>query len=180
MLLIMEEPGQRAGRTEDEGRALYQRMLDYSAKLRARGVLRASQSLKTDTEGVRVQVRSGKHKLLDGPFSESKEMVGGYFLLDGVTREEAVAIASEVPRRRMGHGRSAGVRSLLRMTVVADAAIHRTIEAVWRMESAKIIAGLARFAARRRAWPKNSRRMRSWPRWSSGRRRACPTIRGRG
>lgn len=97
LLLIMEQPGQRADRTEDEGRALYERMLQFSDKLKQRGVLRASQSLKTDTEGVRVKVREGKRSLVDGPFSESKEMVGGYFILDVESREEAVAIASEVP-----------------------------------------------------------------------------------
>lgn len=97
MLLIMEPHGQRQQRTEAEGRAVYDRMLQYSAQLKARGVLRASQSLLTDTEGVRVRVRDGKRTLVDGPFSESKEMVGGYFILDCATREEAVAIASEVP-----------------------------------------------------------------------------------
>jgi len=97
MLLIMEPHGQRQQRTEAEGRAVYDRMLQYSAQLKARGVLRASQSLLTDTEGVRVRVRDGRRTLVDGPFSESKEMVGGYFILDCATREEAVAIASEVP-----------------------------------------------------------------------------------
>ena len=97
LLLIMEPPGQRADRTEDEGRALYERMLQFSDKLKQRGVLRASQSLKADREGVRVRVREGKRSLVDGPFSESKEMVGGYFILDVESREEAVAIASEVP-----------------------------------------------------------------------------------
>jgi hypothetical protein len=97
LLLIMEPHGQRRQRTEAEGRAVYDRMLQYSAKLKARGVLRTSQSLKTDAEGVRVRVRDGKRTLMDGPFSESKEMVGGYFILDCDTREEAVAIAGEVP-----------------------------------------------------------------------------------
>ena len=60
-------------------------------------MLRGSQSLKSDTEGVRVRVRDGKRALVDGPFAESKEMVGGYFILDVATREEAVAIASELP-----------------------------------------------------------------------------------
>ena len=97
MLLIIEPRGQRQERTEAEGRAVYDRMLQCSAALKARGVLRTSQSLRTDTEGVRVRVRGGKPALLDGPFSESKEMVGGYFILDVETREEAVAIASELP-----------------------------------------------------------------------------------
>jgi hypothetical protein len=97
MLLIVEPRGQRAERSEPAGRALYDRMLEFSAKLKARGLLRLSQSLRSDTDGVRVQVRAGRRSLFDGPFSESKEMVGGFLLLDCQTREEAVAIASECP-----------------------------------------------------------------------------------
>lgn len=97
MLLIIEPVGQRRERTEAEGRALYDSMLRFSAGLQARGLLKASQSLRTDAEGVRVQVRNGKPSLVDGPFSESKEMVGGYFLLDCKTKAEAVAIAAECP-----------------------------------------------------------------------------------
>lgn len=97
MLLIVEPRGQRQERSEAEGRAVYQRMLDCSAALKERGVLRTSQSLRTDSEGVRVRVRDGKRTVIDGPFVESKEMVGGYFILDCDTLEEAVKIASEVP-----------------------------------------------------------------------------------
>jgi hypothetical protein len=97
MLLILEPHGQRAGRTQDEGRELYDRMLAFSQRLKERGVLRASQSLKSDADAVRVQVRSGRRLLTDGPFSEAKEMVGGYFLVECETRDEAVAIAGEVP-----------------------------------------------------------------------------------
>ncbi len=97
MLLIVEPAGQRRTRTEDEGRELYTKMLDFSADLQARGVLKASQSLKSDAEGVRVQVRNGQSSLVDGPFSETKEMIGGYFLLDCATKDEAIAIARECP-----------------------------------------------------------------------------------
>jgi hypothetical protein len=97
MLLIIEPAGQRRERSEDEGRELYDRMLRFSAQLQARGVLKASQSLRTDAEGVRVQVRNGSAALVDGPFAESKEMVGGYFLLDCKSKDEAVAIAAECP-----------------------------------------------------------------------------------
>ena len=97
MLLIVEPVGQRRERTEDEGRALYDSMLKFSADLKARGLLTVSQSLRSDAEAVRVQVREGKRTLTDGPFAEAKEMVGGYFLLTCKTREEAVAIATECP-----------------------------------------------------------------------------------
>ena len=97
MLLIVEPVGQRRERTEDEGRALYDSMLKFSADLKARGLLTVSQSLRSDAEAVRVQVREGKRTLIDGPFAEAKEMVGGYFLLTCKTKEEAVAIAVECP-----------------------------------------------------------------------------------
>ncbi len=97
MLLIMEPQGQRQERTEAEGHVLYDRMIRFSEELKSRGLLKASQSLKSDTEGVRVQQRDGKSRLIDGPFSEAKEMVGGFFLLDCKTRDEAIAIAKECP-----------------------------------------------------------------------------------
>jgi len=97
MLLIVEPAGQRAGRTEAEGRVLYDRMLKFSESLKARGVLKISQSLRSDEQGVRVQKRDGKPITVDGPFTETKEMIGGFFLLDCETREEAIAIASECP-----------------------------------------------------------------------------------
>ena len=95
MLLIIEPVGQRQERTEDEGRTLYDRMLRFADELKQRGLLLAAQSLKT--EAARVQVRNGKRALVDGPFAEAKEMVGGYFLLDCATHAEAVAIAAECP-----------------------------------------------------------------------------------
>lgn len=97
MLLILEPHGQRAQRTDAEGRAAYDAMLRHAEALKARGVLSAAQSLRTDTEGVRVAVRGGKRTLVDGPFSESKEMVGGYFLVECASREEAVEIAAGIP-----------------------------------------------------------------------------------
>lgn len=97
MLLIVEPAGQRQNRSEEEGRRLYENMLRFGDDLKERGLLAASESLRSDAEGVRVTVRDGKRTLLDGPFSESKEMVGGFFLLDCESKEQAIAIASECP-----------------------------------------------------------------------------------
>lgn len=95
MLLVIEPVGQRAERTEAEGRGLFESMLAFADRLKQRGLLIAAQSLRTDAS--RLQVRDGRRALVDGPFSEAKEMVGGYFLLDCATRDEAVAIAAECP-----------------------------------------------------------------------------------
>ena len=95
MLLIIEPVGQRGERTEAEGRGLYESMLRFADGLQQRGVLVAAQSLRSDAS--RVQLRDGRRSLVDGPFAEAKEMVGGYFLLDRVDRDEAFAIAAECP-----------------------------------------------------------------------------------
>jgi len=97
MLLIYEPPGQRETRTEAEGRELYDSMVRYAETLKSRGVLRGVQSLKTDADGVRVRMRDGKRSLMDGPFAEAKEMVGGFFIVDVPTREDAIEIASRMP-----------------------------------------------------------------------------------
>jgi hypothetical protein len=97
MLLIVEPPGLRRTRTETEGRAMYERMVNFSESLKARGLLSLSQSLKEDTHGARVMVRNGKTSIVDGPFSEAKEIIGGVLLLTCKTREEAIAIAAQCP-----------------------------------------------------------------------------------
>ena len=97
MLLILEDPAQRGTRTEAEGHAVFDRMLRFADDLKQRGVLRAVESLKTQREGARVQVSGGRPQVLDGPFAEAKEMVGGFFLIDVATREEALRIAAQCP-----------------------------------------------------------------------------------
>ena len=97
MLLIMEPIDQRRTRTEAEGREVYDRMLRWGDSLRARGLLLASESLKSQNEASRVSARNGKAQVVDGPFAEAKEMVGGFFLVDCKTREEAIALAAECP-----------------------------------------------------------------------------------
>jgi len=98
MLLIHEPVGQRQSRSLAEGQAVYDRMLRYAGELKDRGVLRAVESLASqDDRAVRVQVREGRAQVVDGPFAEAKEMVGGFFLVDVPTREEALAIARACP-----------------------------------------------------------------------------------
>jgi hypothetical protein len=97
MLMIVEPVGQRQERGLEAGKEVYARMLRFTADLQARGVLIASESLAGDEKGVRVQVRAGRSRLVDGPFAEAKEMIGGFFLLNCKTREEALAIAAECP-----------------------------------------------------------------------------------
>ena len=96
MLLVMEPAGQRETRSPAEGHEVYDRMVRFGEGLRAKGILQASNSLGGPAKGARVQVRNGKRSMVDGPFAEAKEIVGGFFMLD-CSKEEAIAAASECP-----------------------------------------------------------------------------------
>ncbi|MBN3856791.1 dehydrogenase [Paraburkholderia sp. Ac-20340] len=97
LLLISEPRGQRETRTQSEGEALYARMVSYAEDLAKQGVLLDVQSLVSDADAARVEVREGRTNVTDGPFSEAKEMIGGFFLIDCATRDEALAFARACP-----------------------------------------------------------------------------------
>ena len=97
MLLIHEPVGQRATRTEAEGRAAYAAMVAFGEGIAARGQLQAVASLAGLDSAVRVSHAPGQPQTLDGPFAEAKDRAGGSFLLQNVTREEAVAYAHACP-----------------------------------------------------------------------------------
>ena len=95
MLLIVEPAGQRQTRSLAEGHGLYQRMLEYGERLHAEGLLVATNALRE--AAVRVNVHNGRPKVTDGPFTEAKEMIGGFYLLNTDDREQALRIAAECP-----------------------------------------------------------------------------------
>ena len=97
MLLVMEEQGRRDGRPAEQAQSELDQMTAFVGSLKARGVYLASESLRRLSDGTRVETRGGKRRVVDGPFAEAKELVGGFFLLDVATREQAVAIAAECP-----------------------------------------------------------------------------------
>ena len=95
--MILEPPEQRAERGEAAGRVAYQAMLDYTEQLKDLGVLMASSALAHESEGARLQRRQGRRSVVDGPFAETKEMVGGFFLVDVPSRDDALALAERCP-----------------------------------------------------------------------------------
>ena len=97
MLLILEPAGQRGTRTEAQGREAYASMQRFGESLRSRGKLLAAESLASQSQGVRVHTGGGKAQVVDGPFAEAKEMIGGFFLLACDSRAQALAVAAECP-----------------------------------------------------------------------------------
>ena len=90
MLLIHEPVGQRATRSDAEGRAVYDRMLRWGDELKERGLLLGAESLSSLDHAVRVSTAGGRARIVDGPFAEAKELVAGYTLIQVNSREEAL------------------------------------------------------------------------------------------
>ncbi len=97
MLLILEKGEDRRNRGVEVGHAAYASMLRFADDLNARGLLEGADALRSDAHGARLTLQDGKASIVDGPFTESKEIVGGYFLVDCKTREEAMTLARACP-----------------------------------------------------------------------------------
>jgi hypothetical protein len=72
-------------------------MMKYNESLQRAGVLLALDGLRPPSEGARVSFAGGRPKVTDGPFSEAKEVVGGYWMIQVKSREEAIEWASRCP-----------------------------------------------------------------------------------
>ena len=73
------------------------KMMKFNESLQAAGVLLALDGLMPPSTGARVTFSNGKPKVTDGPFAEAKEVLGGYWMIDVKSREEAIAWASRAP-----------------------------------------------------------------------------------
>jgi hypothetical protein len=69
----------------------------FMADISERGVLLAGERLRPTTDATTVRVRNGEVLTTDGPFAETKEQLGGYFLVDCKDLDEAIAVASKIP-----------------------------------------------------------------------------------
>lgn len=79
--------------------AVYEAMGRYNEELTKAGVLLALDGLQPPTAGARIEFGAGGAAVVDGPFAEAKEVVGGYWILDVKSHDEAVEWARRVPAR---------------------------------------------------------------------------------
>ncbi|MBI3728928.1 MAG: YciI family protein [Burkholderiales bacterium] len=74
----------------------------FNKQLRASGHLVTDQALQLPDQAMTVQVRNGKMSSTDGPFMETKEMLGGFIIIEARDLNEAVRIAAEIPLAKLG------------------------------------------------------------------------------
>jgi len=88
--------------TEPERQECYGESTRLCQSLAATGQYLAANPLQSVTTATSVQVRNGKRLITDGPFAETREQLGGYFLVEAKNLDEAIDIAGRVPGARKG------------------------------------------------------------------------------
>src|SRR6185295_15016275 len=110
MLLIYHDERQFIGLTEDERQEIYREYRALREELTNNGKFVTGSQLQAASSARTITVRNGKQMATDGPFAETKEQLGGYFLVETETIREAEEIAARIPSARMG---SVEVRALV-------------------------------------------------------------------
>jgi hypothetical protein len=102
LLLIYMSEKAMAGAKEADTAAMHKEYGEFTQAIVKSGNFRAGDALQPTKTATTVRVREGKMVTTDGPFAETKEQLGGYYLVDAKSVEEAVAIAARIPGARNG------------------------------------------------------------------------------
>ena len=87
----------------------YGKSVALAQDLRSQGKLLATSPLQSVSTATSVRIRDGQRMLMDGPFAETREQLGGYYLVDARDHDEAVEIASRIPGSSIRHSGSAAL-----------------------------------------------------------------------
>ena len=102
MLLIHHDEDSFRKRPQAERDAMLQESIRLAQQLHTSGHYLGASPLHPSSETTCVRVREGKSVVTDGPFAETREQVGGYFLINAKDLEEAISVAARIPGARIG------------------------------------------------------------------------------
>jgi hypothetical protein len=88
--------------SDTEREHCYQESAQFAHQLQSKGQYLAASPLHPTSMATSVRVRDGKQLVTDGPFAETREQLGGYFLVDAKNLDEAISIAGQIPGARLG------------------------------------------------------------------------------
>jgi hypothetical protein len=109
-------PKQKAGADFAPPKEVIETMMKYNEELAKAGILLSLDGLHPLLKGARVTYKGGKTTVTDGPFIEAKEVVGGYWLIDVKSKEEAVEWAKRCPAVKADSGAVIEVRQIFEMS----------------------------------------------------------------
>ena len=101
MLLYVNEAEDAAMSQEERG-AVFAAYGTFTNEIREKGVMHAGDALQPTSTAKTVQVRNGNLVSTDGPFAETKEQLGGYYILDCEDLDEAIELAAKIPHAKNG------------------------------------------------------------------------------
>jgi hypothetical protein len=102
LLLIAGDESARGEVSADEDASTLNEYAEWVKAMADRGVLQGGERLRPTSDATTVRVRSGETLSTDGPFMETKEQLGGYFVVDCKDLDEAIEIAARLPGARTG------------------------------------------------------------------------------
>jgi len=102
LCLIYDDEKQWAGFSQEARDAAMNEYWAFEASIKKSGHFRASEALQPTSRATSVRVRDGKILITDGPFAETREQLGGYYLIDAKDLDEAIAIAARIPSAGSG------------------------------------------------------------------------------
>ncbi len=102
VLMICTEENADLALGPDEEATLMAEYNAFAEEMGRRGVLLGGERLRPTTDATTVRVRGGETITSDGPFAETKEQVGGYFIVDCKDLDEAIEVASKIPSAKTG------------------------------------------------------------------------------
>ena len=111
MVIVKASKESENGQMPDK--AILEAMGKYNEELVKAGVMLAGEGLAPSSKGCRMKFEGKKRTVTDGPFAETKEQLGGFFLIDARDLNEALLIASRIPPARIGSIEVRAVRNLL-------------------------------------------------------------------
>lgn len=117
MMLMIPGGYEKAGADVRPDAKAVEAMMKYNEELQKAGVLLALDGLHPPATGVRVTYKGGKPKVTDGPFAEAKEVLGGYWMIQVKSREEAIEWAKRIPG---GENETVEVRQVFEMSDFPD------------------------------------------------------------
>ena len=97
MLLICSDEKNAPPRPRAEMEAMVQGHGRFAQELGAAGKMVHGERLRPDSDGSRVRFKAGQRQVMDGPFAETKEALGGFYLIECDTRDEALGWATKLP-----------------------------------------------------------------------------------
>ncbi|NTX16855.1 YciI family protein [Myxococcus sp. CA051A] len=102
LLMIYENEKAWESKSKEESEQLLGEYFAYTDSVQKSGNLIAGEALQPTQTATTVRVRDGKRLTTDGPFAETREQLGGFYLVEAKDLDEAIALASRIPSARLG------------------------------------------------------------------------------